>query len=509
MEIHSRKKPRTKKSVLAVNDSTPASTEDMQSVICNLLPSQCRYEMLEGRQHMVIPMIILTEGVHTGSQGTLLYPKDELSKTPAAWNHKPVVVYHPEMNGKGVSACDPVVLNNRKVGVMLNTKFEKGKLKSEAWIEKSLADRVDERIMEAITANEMMELSTGVFVDVEEKEGKWNGENYTHVARNYRPDHLALLPDMVGACSIADGAGFLRNQSGAGNPTLAALRKALVTLGIVGNELSYSNTQSALSEALNAKYGSDPSTPGNFIWVASVYSNFFIYEKDGKLFRLGYTADDTGATLGEETPVEVVRVTEYRTVDGAFVGNQHTAPQPPTQNKDMNKKQKVDALIANSKGSFTEEDRVRLDAFTETQLDALAPAPAPAPTPAAVVGNAAVIPFVPTPAPVAPPAPKTMEEFISGAPEAMRDVLHNSVRIHNEEKTKLVDALLANKNNEFTKEELNHRPLGELQRLARLASVEVPAARVGNYSGQAPVPAANSQVEEALELPTVTYASRK
>lgn len=31
------------------------------------------------------------------------------------------------------------------------------------------------------------------------------------VARNHRPDHLAILPDQVGACSLADGAGLIRN----------------------------------------------------------------------------------------------------------------------------------------------------------------------------------------------------------------------------------------------------------------------------------------------------------
>ena len=118
-------------------------------------------------------MVILTEGVHNGSDGPLLYPKEELSKTPVIWNHKPVVVYHPEMNGQGVSACDPDIITNRKVGVMMNTRFEKGRLKSEAWIETDRANAVDDRIMEAIEKNVMMELSTGVFVDCEAAEGKW------------------------------------------------------------------------------------------------------------------------------------------------------------------------------------------------------------------------------------------------------------------------------------------------------------------------------------------------
>ena len=42
--------------------------------------------------------------------------------------------------------------------------------------------------------------------------GDWNGKAYVGIARNYRPDHLAILPDMKGACSIADGAGLCRNH---------------------------------------------------------------------------------------------------------------------------------------------------------------------------------------------------------------------------------------------------------------------------------------------------------
>src|SRR6185503_17476996 len=243
---------------------------------CNLLPSGCRLDTLEGRNYTVVPMIILTEGVHQGSQGPLYYPKEELAKTPVVWNHKPIVVYHPTMNGDGISACDPVIINNRKVGLMLNTKFEGGRLRSEAWIEKDRANAVDDRIMTAVDNKEMMELSTGVFIDIEETSGTWKSEDYTGIARNYRPDHLALLPDQIGACSIADGADFLRNNAFNDNPASKALRKALIKMGVLDNEMSMSNIHSALSSAVRKKFnvGDD----GPFIWIADVYSNFFIYE---------------------------------------------------------------------------------------------------------------------------------------------------------------------------------------------------------------------------------------
>jgi hypothetical protein len=168
-----------------------------QRITMNIAPgAKTRIDNLEGRPHVVIPMVMMLEGVHAGSSGPIMYPWDELGKTPQIWNQKPVVVYHP-----AGSACDPDVVNNRKIGVIMNTKADaKGKrLPAEAWLEKTRADAIDPRIFQAIENNDMMELSTGVFVDLELSPGEWNGEEYTGVARNLRADHLALLPDKTGA----------------------------------------------------------------------------------------------------------------------------------------------------------------------------------------------------------------------------------------------------------------------------------------------------------------------
>jgi hypothetical protein len=49
-------------------------------------------------------------------------------------------------------------------------------------------------------------------MDVQKQVGTLNGMEYGRIARNLMPDHLAILPDKIGACSIADGAGLLRNS---------------------------------------------------------------------------------------------------------------------------------------------------------------------------------------------------------------------------------------------------------------------------------------------------------
>jgi len=489
---------------------------------------------MEGREFTVVPMVILTEGVHTGSTGPLYYPKEELAKTPVTWNHKPIVVYHPTMNGEGVSACDPNVITNRKIGVMMNTKFESGRLKSEAWIEKDRANIVDDRIMTAVDAKEMMELSTGVFIDVEDTTGKWKSEEYVGIARNYRPDHLALLPDMIGACSIADGAGLLRNQAGDGRNS-STFRKMLMKMGLVDNDLSFSNIQSALTTALREKFNVN-SDSGPFIWVQDVFSNFVIYEKDGKLNRLGYTANDTGVSLSDETPVEVNRVTEYRTVTGAFVGNQAQSATNQNQN-DMNKTTMIVAILAANAG-WTEADKPALEGMSEAHLKLIhnnvvkpapaAPAAAPATTPATAPAAPATAPVTPPAAPApptannqpAPAAPATppapvppvdLQAYINQAPPQIREVLNNSIAVHNEEKVRLVEAIMANQNNAFTKEDLNNRPLNELRAIARLAvpaGTEASNRLAPNYAGLAPVPETNAQGEEAMAVPVMTFAAR-
>jgi len=183
--------------------------ERLESVVSNF-SGLVRHDWMEGREYLVAPMVMIVEGVLNGSGGPLLYPKEELAKYPASWNHKPVVVYHPQINGVGVSACDPDILTNHKIGYIMNTRFEDGKLKAEAWLDRDRIDNVDPRIADAIERQTMMEVSTGLFVDVEPAEGEFRGKQYVGIARNYRPDHLALLPDKRGACSIEDGAGFLR-----------------------------------------------------------------------------------------------------------------------------------------------------------------------------------------------------------------------------------------------------------------------------------------------------------
>ena len=178
----------------------------MQRITTNINGGNIRYESLHGRDYLVAPMTMLVEGIHNGSNGPLYYPRDELSKAPATWNLTPVVVYHPA----GGTATTPAELTTRQVGMVMNTAWDGRRLRAEAWLVPERLEAVDAGILEALEAGQTMEVSTGLFTDNVPSPGVWNGKQYDYVARNHRPDHLAILPTGVGACSVADGCGLLQ-----------------------------------------------------------------------------------------------------------------------------------------------------------------------------------------------------------------------------------------------------------------------------------------------------------
>ncbi|HWA25702.1 MAG TPA: DUF2213 domain-containing protein [Lacunisphaera sp.] len=167
---------------------------------------------LEDRDHFVVPVVMLTVGVHCGSRGPIFYPADELDRTAPYWNGKPVVIYHPCMYSDGF-AGNPEVFNRQKVGTIFNASFDGHRLKAEAWLDVQRVEALDRRVAAAIRSRSMMEVSTGLVCGSDsDGYGTFNGEEYESTARNIVPDHLAILPDQIGACSIADGAGLMRNQ---------------------------------------------------------------------------------------------------------------------------------------------------------------------------------------------------------------------------------------------------------------------------------------------------------
>jgi len=172
-----------------------------------------RHETYDNTDYLVAPVIMMVEGVHNGSHGPLYHAAEELGKYPASWNGIPVTVQHPSIDGLDVSANEPKVLEQFAVGQVFNASIDDGKLRGEAWIKQDKLKKLSKEALEYIEEQRPLDVSIGVFTDEEQKEGNYNGETYQAIARNHRPDHLALLPGGQGACSWADGCGIRLNNS--------------------------------------------------------------------------------------------------------------------------------------------------------------------------------------------------------------------------------------------------------------------------------------------------------
>jgi len=183
----------------------------LQTITANRTGIQ-RRELMHGRAYVVAPVRMIVPGVLVGNRGPLLYVESEIRKSVHAWNGVPVVVNHPRRSGRHVSARTPEVINSVGIGYVYNATIKDGNLDAEAWIDIEKVRQVDAVLAERIERGESIEVSTGLGTENEEVRGTYNGREYEAIARNYAPDHLAILPDERGACSLNDGCGLSVNE---------------------------------------------------------------------------------------------------------------------------------------------------------------------------------------------------------------------------------------------------------------------------------------------------------
>lgn len=301
----------------------------LQRFVVNI-GGKSRREKLGGRWHTVVPIAMLPKrGVVPGSKGKVLYDEEDNRSAVPAWNHKPMVVNHPQdEDGNNISGALPRVLNERAIGLILNTALGE-KLTTEGWFDEERTLAVDRRIMDRIQKGESIEASTGLIVDLEEEDGDCDGEHYDYRATNHRPDHLAILPDKLGAYPVSKGGGvFAVNESVQPASVRQVLRRSTEVLAVANglatmadNELSYSDIACRLSDLLREKYGK----PGHY-WngsIEAVYDNRVVF-RDGDDYSamkmIGYkTGDDAVSLYGEAKPVE--RVVEYRAAGESYAVN--------------------------------------------------------------------------------------------------------------------------------------------------------------------------------------------
>lgn len=476
-----------------------------------------RTEMHNGQSHLIVPVVLMVEGVHHGNQGPLLHLAEELSKHPWAWNGSPISIGHPQEDGIDVSCNSPNILEDNLVGRVFNASYQDGRLRAEAWLDE---EKLDKDLLQLLQNGRPIEVSAGMFSDEDMVQGEWNGEQYIAIARNYRPDHLALLPDSIGACSLEDGCGVRINKEG-GDKNMSdvitvALRKEFTKKGFSVIQINKQGFRELMSNIQSKLDDMDDGQKMHFL--TEVFDNYFIYEvqsrtgdgvvvDSGTLYRRDYSADRNGAVEFKGSATEVVRKVSYVTQEevSTNTSNGKGGDSQMTDTDDKGKKEKecpgcpakVDALIANEATQFEEKDREWLinlgTDMGEEVLDRFVPVvkePDPVdakddkgdktpPAPAPEMNEEAVIKMI---------ADKFSDpdKVLALLPKETQEVMSSGLRLHREQRHALTEHIMAN--SDFLKEELDAKSLEELEKLASMTSVPVPEpqnyALVGAGAGQ-------------------------
>jgi len=191
----------------------------MQAILTNAGLGRARRQTRDGREYLVAPASLIVPGVLNGSDGALYYPPVEIARNYRDWDRMPLTHGHPvdPLSGAPASAHDPGVIDNQGLG-WIEKPFANGKLAAEAWFDVERTRALDQKfgsdILNRLERGQAIEQSTGLYVDKESAPvgASYRGRPYEKIARNYRPDHVAVLPNQVGACSVADGCGILVNR---------------------------------------------------------------------------------------------------------------------------------------------------------------------------------------------------------------------------------------------------------------------------------------------------------
>lgn len=433
-----------------------------------------RTEKYNGKDYLVVPVVALVEQVlHSANAETPnLALSEEFSKVPAGWNGRPVVVNHPQKNGNMVSANSPDILETEKIGEIFNSKVEDDKLKMEAWIDTAKAEELGGVIWDTVqrlqSGKEVVEISTGLFADVEDKSGEIDGKKYDGVWRNIVPDHLAILSaGSIGACSVDDGCGAPRvnnGSCGAGckcaecvaqrNPESQGMLEKFINAIFNRTKRSDVDKRKLLQAALVGKVGKD-SGP----YVEAVYNKTVVYSTWDGYFEIGYSIGKDDSVTFDQTAVAVVPEVSYSPIK---VNEKEVKPE--VRSNVMDKEVFVNALIANKASKFEESDKEWLMAQDEKVLEKLEPEEVKP----AVAETEAEKPAVKEPENNSK-APATTEEFLNQAPEGIRSVLNEALKTQAEKRTGLIADIKANKQNVFTDAELDKMDTTQLEKLSKLA----------------------------------------
>jgi hypothetical protein len=345
-----------------------------------------------------------------------------------------------------------------------------------------------------IETQQRLEVSTGFYSQATPQAGTAYGTPYTEILTAFQPDHLALLPNGIGACSWdIGGCGVPRLQQAAcACPTSACTCKALITeetamalppptdtphgwrgflhlfRWFLEREaaqdpapLQVEETDVDLRDALYAALARENATDYTPLFIDSLdmVAQTFVYRRGERLLQRAWTTDDTGVVqlaaevqdvqrstthlpVGEPHPVEPLTPTYMHETPHT----EEEEPMPPTAVL----KRRIDALIANQNTRWTELDRERLEALDEAFLIRLEQQPVDQPTD------------------VTPP--QTVQEAIATLPAHLHEPMAAMAQEYEVRKHAALAKLIANASCPFSQDELQAMTAQRLEQLVAMAT---------------------------------------
>ena len=349
-----------------------------------------RSEIYNDRSYIVVPVIMMVEGVHSGSHGPLLHLAEDLGRFPASWNGIPITIEHPMEDGENVSANSPKMLMAEEVGKVFNTRMDGDKLRAEAWLDEKRLQDQSEIALHAIREQVELQVSVGVFTEEENVPGEWHGESYKAIARNHRPDHLALLPGGTGACSWEDGCGIRVNKKGGKDVKKVELDLQKVTMyssedtivdHITDNENGYREKLQLVQSELDGR-----DTQVKYHYLVELYDSRLVYEirmqgESTTYYQQNYTVSGNDEVEFVGDPVEVQREVNFVALEEkSFKRTKISSNNKPKKEvKTMSEQKKapcpdkVEALINHELTKYTKEDKEWLSALEEATIDKMFP----------------------------------------------------------------------------------------------------------------------------------------
>lgn len=425
-----------------------------------------------GKEYISVPAVIMVEGVHHGSQGKVLHTAEYLSVNVEDWDDIPVTITHPMKGGNyvGVAECPEYI-----TGHTTHTVWEDG-LKTELVLDVDKLSKISPKTLKSLQANEPIEVSIGTFSENIEEKGTFKGEDYDAKTVSYIPDHVAILPDDIGACSYVDGCGIRVYKKGENNMNEKQLTEARK---IVRDNRFTLEMYKDKPIGLARNYVNGLETDEYYFWLLDVTENSLVYEKSPKngegktkTYMREFTVDGDQLVVSDEE-IEVVGEFVYKKVgekeeeeEATDTGKEEDEATEKEEDKEKEKKpqtnrcceQKVVELIANKQLSLSREDKDWLSQLTEEQLQAITPK-------SLNVNKESVKSHI--------SMYKSMDDVLSLLPDVHAKKIQEGLDLLKEERMNLIKEIQTNTHNAWTDEELDTMDTSFLKKLHKTSRPNV------------------------------------